>query len=120
MFTDFMTVIPQTHSTVLITYRPEYRGAYMPGAQTISLAPLTDSDTTVARWSRADPVAAIRTSLPGGSRQPFFAQRWCAARRTPCEGAEADMSVAWECGSAHAAGSNAARIDRLDAGANRR
>ena len=27
MFADFLTVIPQTHSMVLITYRPEYRGA---------------------------------------------------------------------------------------------
>ena len=27
MLADFLTVIPQTHSMVLITYRPEYRGA---------------------------------------------------------------------------------------------
>ena len=40
-----LTVIPQTSSMVLITYRPEYRGvlAHVPGAQTISLAPLSDS-----------------------------------------------------------------------------
>ena len=43
MFADFLTVIPQTHSMVLITYRPEYQGALtrVHGAQTISLAPLT-------------------------------------------------------------------------------
>ncbi len=48
MLADFLTVIPQTPSMVLITYRPEYQGALtrVPGAQTISLAPLTDSDTT--------------------------------------------------------------------------
>ena len=47
MFADFLTVIPQTPSVVLITYRPEYEGALtrMHGAQTISLAPLTDCET---------------------------------------------------------------------------
>ena len=90
MFTDFMTVIPQTHSTVLITYRPEYRGAlaYMPGAQTISLAPLTDSETTALLDGLlgADPsVAAIRgPHCQAGSRQPFLRSRDGArARRTP-------------------------------------
>ena len=34
MLADFLAVIPQTHSMVLITYRPEYQGALatMPGA----------------------------------------------------------------------------------------
>ena len=47
MLAEFLTVIPQTSSLVLITYRPEYRGALanVPGAQTISLAPLSDTDT---------------------------------------------------------------------------
>ena len=36
MLADFLTVIPQTPSLMLITYRPEYRGALaqVPGAQT--------------------------------------------------------------------------------------
>ena len=48
MLADFFTVIPQTPSMVLITYRPEYEGALtrIHGAQTIALAPLSDSDTT--------------------------------------------------------------------------
>jgi class 3 adenylate cyclase len=48
MFADFLTVIPQTHSTVLITYRPEYEGALtrIHGAQTIALAPLSDSESS--------------------------------------------------------------------------
>jgi adenylate cyclase len=48
MFAGFLTVIPQTRSIVLITYRPEYRGslAHMSGVQTISLAPLTEVETT--------------------------------------------------------------------------
>ena len=41
MLADFLAVVPQTHSLVLITYRPEYHGALSrtPGAQTIALAP---------------------------------------------------------------------------------
>ena len=47
MFADFLSVIPQTPSVVLITYRPEYRRALaqVTGAQTISLAPLSGSET---------------------------------------------------------------------------
>ena len=47
MLVDFLTVIPQTPSLVLLTYRPEYEGALMRvhGAQTIALAPLSDSET---------------------------------------------------------------------------
>ena len=38
MLDDFFTVIPQTPSLVLVTYRPEYRGALsrVAGAQTIA------------------------------------------------------------------------------------
>ena len=47
MLAEFFTVIPQTPSLVLITYRPEYEGALtrVHGAQTIALAPLSDSET---------------------------------------------------------------------------
>ena len=46
MLVDFLTVIPQTRSMVLITYRPEYDGALarVPGSQMIALAPLHDSE----------------------------------------------------------------------------
>lgn len=49
MLADFLAVIPQTPSLVLITYRPEYRGALSraPGSQTITLGPLDDSQTSV-------------------------------------------------------------------------
>jgi class 3 adenylate cyclase len=48
MLAGFFTVIPQTPSLVLITYRPEYRGplTQLAGAQTVALAPLSDSETT--------------------------------------------------------------------------
>jgi len=44
---DFVAVIPQTPSLVLVTYRPEYTGALsrVPGAQSIALAPLSDPET---------------------------------------------------------------------------
>jgi adenylate cyclase len=47
MLAEFATVVPQTPSLVLITYRPEYRGAlvHLPGAQTIALAPLNPAQT---------------------------------------------------------------------------
>jgi hypothetical protein len=47
MLADFLTVIPQTPTLVLITYRPEYTGplSRVPGAQSIALAPLTDPET---------------------------------------------------------------------------
>ena len=48
MLADFLAVIPQSPSLVLATYRPEYEGALarVHGAQTIALAPLSDSETT--------------------------------------------------------------------------
>ena len=47
MLADFVTVIPQTPSLVLVTYRPEYSGALnrVSGAQSIALAPLSDTET---------------------------------------------------------------------------
>ncbi|HYQ36125.1 MAG TPA: adenylate/guanylate cyclase domain-containing protein, partial [Mycobacterium sp.] len=47
MLAGFLTVIPQTPSLVLVTYRPEYEGALarVHGAHTVALAPLSDSET---------------------------------------------------------------------------
>ena len=47
MLADFMTVIPQTHSMVLLTHRPEFRGALtqIPGGQTLTLAPLSTPES---------------------------------------------------------------------------
>src|SRR5271170_4688033 len=49
LLAEFFTVIPQTPSLVLATYRPEYEGALarVHGAQTIALAPLSDSESAV-------------------------------------------------------------------------
>ena len=80
MLADFLAVIPQTTSMVLITYRPEYRGALTraPGAQTIALGPLSDSDTAalLGELLGSDPsvgeLAAIIAERAAGN--PFFAE----------------------------------------------
>jgi class 3 adenylate cyclase len=80
MLADFLTVIPRTPSMVLITSRPEYRGALtqVAGAQTIALAPLGDSDTValLAELLGSDPsvaeLAAIISDRAAGN--PFFAE----------------------------------------------
>src|SRR6202023_854952 len=47
LLADFFTVMLQTPSLVLVTYRPEYQGALtrVAGGQTVALAPLRDSET---------------------------------------------------------------------------
>jgi class 3 adenylate cyclase len=47
LLAEFLTVIPQTPSLLLVTYRPEYQGALIraTGGQTIALVPLSDSET---------------------------------------------------------------------------
>jgi hypothetical protein len=80
MLADFLTVIPQTPSMVLITSRPEYQGALtrVHGAQTIALAPLDDSDTAalVGELLGSDPsvgeLAAALAERAAGN--PFFAE----------------------------------------------
>jgi class 3 adenylate cyclase len=80
MLADFLTVIARTPSMVLITARPDYEGALtrVPGAQTIALAPLGDSDTAalIGELLGSDPsvgeLAAIIAERAAGN--PFFAE----------------------------------------------
>ncbi|GBE64214.1 cyclase [Mycobacterium sp. MFM001] len=80
MLADFLAVIQQTHSMVLITYRPEYHGALqrVAGSQTIVLAPLSDSEisTLVAELLGPDQsvgeIGALITGRAAGN--PFFAE----------------------------------------------
>jgi adenylate cyclase len=80
MFSDFLAALAQTHSLVLITYRPEYQGALVnvTGAQTISLTPLTDAETNELLAELLGPdvsVAAIKTTVAGhAAGNPFFIQ----------------------------------------------
>jgi class 3 adenylate cyclase len=80
MLADFLAVVPQTPSLVLITARPEYEGPLtrVHGVQTIALAPLADSDTAVllAELLGSDAsvgeLAAVIAERAAGN--PFFAE----------------------------------------------
>ncbi len=80
MLAEFFTVIPQTPSLVLVTYRPEYRGALaqVTGAQTIALAPLRDPETAalLSELLGPDPSAGglADTIAERAAGNPFFAE----------------------------------------------
>ena len=80
MLADFLSVIPRTQSLVLMTYRPEYRGplSTTPGAQTIALAPLNDSETGDLITEMFGPdhsLASLTTQIAErAAGNPFFAQ----------------------------------------------
>lgn len=80
MLTDFLAVIPQTRSMVLITYRPEYHGALatMSGAQTIVLRPLNNAQaaTLIGELLGSDPSVRGLTQVIAerASGNPFFAE----------------------------------------------
>jgi adenylate cyclase len=126
LLAELLSVVAQTNSLVVITYRPEYRGelSQVSGAQTITLAPLDDSEsaTLVSELLGGDPSAAALTVqiAERAAGNPFFAQelvRDLADRRVllgrsgdyRCPDPTAEVSVP---ATLHAA--IAARIDRLD------
>ena len=80
LLADFVAVIPQTHLLVLVSYRPEYRGALsrVPGASSIALAPLSDSESTalVTELLGPDPsVSALATMIvERAAGNPFFVE----------------------------------------------
>ena len=131
LLADFLTVIPQTPSLVLATYRPEYEGALarVHGAQTIALAPLSDSETAalVSGLLGPDPSngALGQTIADRAAGNPFFAEEIVRelAERGVLRGnrsayvstvGAAEVSVP---ATVHA--TIAARIDRLDPAAKR-
>ena len=129
MLADFLTVIPRTPSMVLITSRPEYAGALtrVPGAQTIALGPLGDSDTAalltelLGSHPSVGDLASIIADRAAGN--PFFAEEMVRelAQRGVLEGERggyvcrvdvADVAVPTTVQAAIEA-----RIDRLNTGA---
>jgi hypothetical protein len=80
LLADFLTVMPQTRSLVLVTYRPEYRGALsrVAGAYTIALTPLSDSETAalVSELLGPDPSngALGERIAERAAGNPFFAE----------------------------------------------
>jgi adenylate cyclase len=80
MLSDFLAVIPQTPSLVLITYRPEYHGALsrVLGAQTIALRPLSEvyASELIAELLGTDPSLgelAVQVAARADGN-PFFAE----------------------------------------------
>lgn len=131
MLADFLAVIPQTPSMVLITYRPEYRGALarISGAQTIALRPLNTAQAAeligelLGSDASVHGLTEVIAERAGGN--PFFAEEIVrdlsergAIRGTQgsylLDGALTDVSVP---ATLHAA--IAARVDRLSVAAKR-
>ena len=131
MLADFLTVIPQTPSLVLVTYRPEYEGPLvrMHGAHTVALAPLSDPETAALVKELLGPDASVQALgqaiVDRAAGNPFFAEEIVRdlADRTvlrgapgayvsPTDGAEVSVPVTLQA-------TIAARIDRLDPKAKR-
>jgi predicted ATPase len=131
MVADFVAVIPQTHSLVLISYRPEYRGALsrVPGAPSIALAPLSDSETAALVTELLGPDSSVgalgQTIAERAAGNPFFAEemvRELAERGVLRGNRDTYMSmadVAEVSVPATLQATIAARIDRLDPKAKR-
>ncbi len=131
MLAEFFTVIPQTPSLVLVTYRPEYRGALsrVADAQTIALAPLSDSETAalvsglLGSDSSVRGVVTVIAEKAAGN--PFFAEEMVrdlaergvlrgnrSAYESTADAAEVSVPATLQA-------TIAARIDRLDPAAKR-
>jgi class 3 adenylate cyclase len=80
MLADFLSVVPQTPSLVLVTFRPEYEGALarIHGAQTVALAPLSDSETAALIADLLGPDPSVgglgQTIADRAAGNPFFAE----------------------------------------------
>jgi class 3 adenylate cyclase len=132
MLADMSAVIPQTHSMVLVTYRPEYDGVLgrVAGAQTIALAPLSDAETStlVAELLGSDPsvgqIGKIIAERAAGN--PFFAEE--IIRELAERGVLAGERGGYTCGTdvgevgvpATLQATIAARLDRLGHAAKRK
>jgi class 3 adenylate cyclase len=131
MLAEFLTVIPQTPSLLLVTYRPEYRGALsrVAGAQTMALAPLSDSETAALVAERLGPdpsVGALGQKIAErAAGNPFFAEEIVRelAERGALRGERGAYMSAADVGEVSVPvtlqATIAARIDRLDPKAKR-
>jgi len=131
MLAEFLAVIPQTPSLLLVTYRPEYRGALSrgAGAQTMALAPLSDSATTALVAERLGPDPSVdalgQKIAERAAGNPFFAEEIVRelAERGALSGERGAYMSAADVGEVSVPvtlqATIAARIDRLDPKAKR-
>ena len=126
MVQDILSVVPQTPSMVVSTYRPEYQGpvARISGAQMIALTPLNDSESAAliaSCWERPVGQRTREEHRRPAAGNPFFTEEIVRdlTERGVLQGNRgalvrsvdvADMSVP-----ATLQAAIAARIDRLDA-----
>ncbi len=122
---DLVAVVPKTHSLVLISYRPEYQGVLsrMPGAQSIALGPLSDSETAALLSELLGPdssVGGLATVIAErAAGNPFFAEEMVRdlAERAVLTGARGDYACQVDRADtavpATLQATIAARIDRL-------
>ena len=131
MLAEFLSVIAQTPSLVIVTYRPEYEGALtrVHGAQTLALAPLSDTETAalVSQLLGSDPSVAAMSQMiiERAAGTPFFAEEMVRelAERGVLRGEvgayQSTASVAEVTVPATLQAIIGARIDRLDPKAKR-
>jgi class 3 adenylate cyclase len=80
MLADFFTIMPETPSLVLVTYRPEYEGALsrMHGQQTIALGPLSDPEAAALVAELLGPDASVgelgQKIAERAAGNPFFVE----------------------------------------------
>jgi class 3 adenylate cyclase len=131
LLAEFLMVIPQTPSLVLVTYRPEYEGALtrVHGAQTIALGPLSDPETAalVSELLGSDPSVGLVVTMIAekAAGNPFFAEEIVRdlAERGVLRGNRSAYESTADVGEvsvpATLQATIAARIDRLDPAAKR-
>ncbi|SBS75149.1 Membrane-anchored adenylyl cyclase [uncultured Mycobacterium sp.] len=131
LLTSFLEVAPQTPSVVLITYRPDYRGALanVQGAQMITLRPLSNAQTSALTSELLGQDASVRELVDHiaerAAGNPFFAEEIVRdlAERGVLEGVRAKYSCTVDITDirvpATLQAAIAARIDRLGAAAKR-
>jgi class 3 adenylate cyclase len=131
LLTNFLEVAPQTRSVVLITYRPEYRGALAnaQGAQTITLRPLSNTQTSALTSELlgldSSVLELVDHIAERAAGNPFFAEEIVRdlAERGVLEGVRAGYSCSADIADirvpATLQAAIAARIDRLGPAAKR-
>ncbi len=125
MLADLASVVPQTRSLMLVTYRPEYGGplGHVSGSHRIALAPLDDSESTAlaAELLGADASVAglVETIADRAAGNPFFVEELIRdlAERGVVEGRPGSFVFGIDSGDvrvpATLQATIAARIDRL-------
>ena len=131
MLAEFLAVVPQIPSLILITYRPEYQGALsrIPGAQSIALRPLAEPHTlalTAELLGADSSTGELAAQIAGrAAGNPFFVEEIVRdlAERGVLQG---ELGAYQPCGDvedvdvpATLQATIGARIDRLGASAKR-